>query len=152
MRPPALSIVRVAALLSLMCSGMAQATPDVTASATAGASNLTMDGAGGSSTHIVKVANLSLSTDVSAGFTLSVSSGSLTKTGGTSVPFKVALVADEAAPPAEGDFTVSSGSTLLHSTSSAGAENVDLYIKYQSATLQDPGPYSASISLNIVDN
>jgi hypothetical protein len=110
-----------------------------------------MEGAGSSSLHIVKVADLSLSTDDVDGFILSVSSGNLTKTGGASVPFQVLVVAHGAATPTAGDFTVASGDTLPHMTSNAGAVEVDLYIKYQSANLQDPGPYSASISLSILD-
>jgi hypothetical protein len=151
MRTPSLSIVRFAALLTLMHATLANAQPTLTASATTGASDLTMDGAGSSSLHIVKVADLSLSTNDADGFILSVSSGNLTRTGGTSVPFQVSIVAHGSTAPTAGDFTVASGGTLPHMTSSAGAIEVDLYIKYQSANLQDPGPYSASISLSILD-
>jgi hypothetical protein len=152
MRAPSLLIVRFVALLSALHGALASATPNVSATATSAANNLTMDGGGSSSVRIVKIADLSLSTDDADGFLLSVSSGSLTKAGGSPVPFQVALVANEAAPPSAAAFTVSSGGTLTHSTTSAGAESVDLYIKYQSANLQDPGTYSASINLSIVDN
>lgn len=151
-RAPFLSIVRVVVLLILACPALALAIPELVVSPTAGVNSLTLDGAGNSSTRIVKIADLSLSTNAAQGFTLSVSSGSLTKAGGTPIPFQVALVADEAAPPVASNFTVPSGSTLLYSTSSPGALNLDLYIKYRSADLQDPGTYSASVNLSIVDN
>jgi hypothetical protein len=151
-RAPAPSVIRLAALLALGCPALALAAPELAVSATAGASNLTMDGAGSSSTRIVKIADLSLSTDDEQGLTLSVSSGSLTKAGGSPVPFQVALVADEAAAPSAAAFTTSSGGTLFHSTGGAGSLGLDLYIKYRSANLQDPGAYSASIDLGVVDN
>jgi hypothetical protein len=152
MRAPSPFIVRVVALLSMFHGVTANAVPNVSATATSAANNLTMDGEGSSSVRIVKVADLSLSTDDADGFMLSVSSGSLTKAGGSPVPFQVALVANEAAPPSGAAFNVSSGGTLTHSTTSAGSQSVDLYIKYQSANLQDPGSYSASINLSIADN
>jgi hypothetical protein len=152
MRPPALSIARVTVLLTFLQATLANAAPDLVVSATANVNNLTMDGAGSSTIRIVKVANLSLSTINAQGFTLSVTSGSLTKAGGSPIPFQVALVGDEVTAPTAAAFTVSSGGTLLHSTNIAGAQDVDLYIKYQSANLQDPGAYSASMNLNIIDN
>lgn len=152
MNLPARSIVR-AALFWVMASPLAAlALPELVVSSASGANNLTMDGAGSSNTRIVKVADLSLSTDASQGFTLSVTSGSLTKAGGNPIPFQVALVADEGAPPSAAAFTVPSGSTLFFSTSDAGSTQKDLYIKYRSADLQDPGTYSASIDLSIADN
>ena len=152
MRSYAPSLLRAASLLLLMNAALALATPEVAATPTAGASNLTMDGAGSAQTRIVKIADLSVSTDDPQGFTLSITSGNLTKAGGSAIPFQVALVGDEAAAPASSAFTVASGGALLRTTSTAGALPLDLYIKYRAADLQDPGVYSASIGLDIIDN
>jgi len=151
MRCPVSSVV-LAAVLVLGGRGPAFATSSVTATNTAGATNLGLDGEGSASTHIVKVADLSLSTDSSSGFTLSITSGSLTKAGGTPVPFQVALVDHNAGAPSSGAFMVASGSPYLLVTSAAGSLEKDLYIKYTPASLQDPGGYAAVIAVDIVDN
>ena len=145
---------RVAAfscLVQLFVATTAGASSSVTTTPSAGATDLTLDGEGTSSTHIIKVADLSLWTDSSAGFTVNVTSGVLSKSGGTSVPFKVALVADGAATPGAGAFTVPSGMTLSFSSFVPGAVEKDLYIMYTPAALQDPGPYAATIDVDIVD-
>ena len=127
--------------------------PAITSSTTSVASNLTLDGEGSASTHIVKVANLELSTDDSDGLTLTNSSENLTKSGGkTPIPFQVTIVAAGSGSPSASDFSVSSGSNYTVSTSSAGSSSKDLYIRYTPAALQDPGAYNTSISLVVTDN
>ena len=123
--------------------------PSLTSTATSMASNLALDGRGSASTHIIKIADLALTTDKSTGLSLFVSAGNITKPGGSSIAYEVTTVADGAAPPADSDF--SSGNYTV-STSTSGTVDRDLYIKYTPAALQDPGNYSAALSLIVTDN
>jgi hypothetical protein len=147
-----LAVLILAAALPLGAPSPVFAAPSVTAQSTAGATNLGLDGQGNASTHIVKVADVSLSTDAANGFTVSITSGSLTKAGGTPVAFQVALVDDNAAAPSAAAFTAASGSSYTFATGAAAAVARDLYIKYTPAPFQDPGAYAASIDIDIVDN
>jgi hypothetical protein len=144
--------VSLAAALLLGTPSLAFATPSVTVQATAGAITLGLDGEGNASTHIVKVADLSVSTDAASGLTVSITSGSLTKPGGTPVAFQVALADDNAAAPSAAAFTTSSGASLLLVTGAASTIARDLYIKYTPAPLQDPGAYAATIEIDVIDN
>ena len=101
--------------------------------------------------QIVKVADVVASTNNEQGLTLTASSGSLAKGGGTSIPFQVTSV-DEAATPASGAFLIASGSSYTRGTSAAGSINWDLFIMYTPATLQDPGDYTGVIHLSVSDN
>ncbi|MHC5732794.1 MAG: hypothetical protein ACYTXY_53900, partial [Nostoc sp.] len=77
-------------LLVLLGVQPAFSLPAIISSTTSVASNLTLDSEGSASSRIVKVANLELSTDDSHGFTLTIISQSLTKSGGeTPIPFQV---------------------------------------------------------------
>lgn len=140
-------------LLVLLGVQPAFSLPAIISSTTSVASNLTLDGEGSASTHIVKVANLELSTDDTDGFTLTISSQSLTKSGGeTPIPFQVTTVAAGSGSPSASDFLVSPGSNYTVSTTSAGSSSKEMYIKYTPAALQDPGAYNTSISLIVTDN
>lgn len=146
---------RLLLLLVLVATagGAVQAAPSVSAASTAGASGLDLDGEGSSQTHIVKVADLAASTDGAAGFTVSIGSGSLQHGQSvTPIAFQAALVSDGSAPPSSSAFSVASGGIWSWTTSSAGADVTDLYIMYSPADLQNPGSYSAAISISIVDN
>lgn len=123
--------------------------PSLTSTATTKVKNLTLDGRGSASTHIVKVADLILSTDNPTGLTLFASSGSLTKSEGSPIAYQVTTVEDGAAPPSASDF---SSSDYTISLSTPITVNKDLYIKYTPAPLQDPGTYNAAISLIVTDN
>lgn len=151
MRTLAISIPFVATLL-LGTPAHALAAPSVSAQATAGANGLALEGMGSASTHIVKVADVLVSTDAANGCTLSITSGSLTKAGGTPIAFQVVLVADGVSPPSASEFPAESGTAYTFATTAAGTVAKDLYIKYLPASLQDPGPYTASIALNVVNN
>lgn len=125
----------------------------IISSTTTVANNLILDGKGSASiSRIVKVANLELSTDDPDGFTLTISSQSLTKSGGeTPIPFQVTTVpANESLN--DSDFSVPPGSNYTVSTTSAGSSLKDMYIRYTPAALQDPGVYNTSISLIVTDN
>jgi hypothetical protein len=131
----------------------AHGAPALSAQATAAASSLRIDGLASGSTRIVKIGVVSLSTTGPEGFTLSVSSGSLNKSDGTTpLGFQVVLVDRDATAPSSAAFTTPSGMTYFFATSSAVTVDKDLYIKYRPAALQDPGAYTASIELGIVDN
>lgn len=142
-------------------TSVAGATPSVTVSPVAGAGALVLDGQGSATTRIVKLADVSLSTTSLGGFTVSISSGTLSKPDGrTPIPFQVVLVNNGAAAPLASAFTTPSGSTYTFCASLTctgvgwllAASEKDLFIKYTPAALQDPGTYGASVDINIVDN
>jgi hypothetical protein len=117
----------------------------------AGAMDLVMDGTGSVTTHVVRIAVVMVAGDGPRGFTLGIGSGSLTKLGGRPVAFQVAVVDHDAAVPTASAFTTPSG--MRHALSvGPGSYTKDLYIKYCSAALQDPGTYSASVDLDVFDN
>ncbi|MBE9076003.1 hypothetical protein IQ241_01610 [Romeria aff. gracilis LEGE 07310] len=130
----------------------ALALPTLATSPTAVVSSLDLDGEGTATTHIVKVADLSFSTDSALGLTLSVTSGSLTKPDGVDIDFQVVTVLDNDVAPSEGDFSVPSGSVYTYTTSGAGNHSRDLYILYRPAALQDPGNYASTIDVWVDDN
>jgi hypothetical protein len=140
------------AVLGLGSDGLARATPSITVASTAGASGLTLDGQGSSSSRVVKVADLELSTDAASGLTVSITSGALTRAGGSSIAFQVALVDHGASAPAAAAFTAASGAPYLFVTGGAVTLEKDLYIRYTAAALQDPGGYAAAIDLDVTDN
>lgn len=139
-------------LLVLLGVQPAFSLPTIISSTTSVANNLILDGKGSARPHLVKIANLELSTADPDGFTLTISSQSLTKSGGeTPIPFQVTTVAAGESPN-DSDFSISPGSNYTVSTTSAGSSFKDMYIKYTPAALQDPGAYNTSISLVITDN
>lgn len=139
--------------LLLAAAPPALAVTSLTTSATSNADKLALDGTGSSSEHIVKVADLAITTDSPNGYTLSVSSGNLSNADGqTPIALQVTTVTDGAPAPGSAEFTTPSGSNYSVSTASAGQADQDLYIKYTPAALQDPGLYSASIALLVSDN
>ncbi len=132
--------------------GTVASTLAITVSATGAASALDLDGDGSASAHVVQVADLAIATNNETGFTLTATSGSLTKTGGTSIAYQVTSVNDAAPAPLALAFTVASGSNYTVATSTSGAGNKDLYILYTPLALQDPGTYAGSITLTVSDN
>lgn len=128
------------------------ALPTLTTTPSSNASNLTLDGEGSTSSRIVKVATLTASTINLTGFTLTISSSSIGKSGGTPIGFQVVTVNSGDPPPTAAEFTVPSGNNYEYATSLAGTENRDIYIYYTPGILQDPGSYSGSILVNISDN
>lgn len=139
-------------ILLSMIAAPVLALPTLTTSPTSDANNLNLDGEGSAKTYIVKIADVSFSTDSVNGLTLEVTSDAITKLSGTDIDFQVVTVADNASKPSQGDFTVPSGSTYTYTTSVAGSENRDLYILYTPATLQDPGNYAGIITVSVTDN
>ncbi|ASC71340.1 hypothetical protein XM38_022920 [Halomicronema hongdechloris C2206] len=139
-------------ILLLSIASPAAALPTLSTSSTTTASSLDLDGEGTATTHIVKVADLSFSTDNTLGLTLQVTSGAITKLAGEDIEFQVVTVPNDASAPAEADFTVPSGSAYTYVTSAAGSEARDLYILYTPSALQDPGDYSGIIDVSVFDN
>lgn len=143
---------RIAAALVMVCASAALAVPTIAVIPSAAGTALDLDGDGASTSHVVKVADLVIETLAQHGLTLSVTSGSLTKTGGSAIQFQVTTTAAGAAAPTAGAFTTPSGSTYTYVTAAAGSEARDLFVLYTPATLQDPGTYSATIELTVMDN
>lgn len=130
----------------------ASALPNLTTSPTNDASQLDLDGEGTASTHIVKVANITISTDSVSGLTLTISSGDIEQVGGQPISFQVTTVADNASLPSNGDFSTPSGNNYTYANGAAGAESRDVYIRYTPLSLQDPGNYAGLMNLSVVDN
>lgn len=128
------------------------AEPSVVATATSGATSLDVDGEGSSGTYIVKVADVRVSASLAEGCTLTVSSGDITKTGGTPFAYQVTSVADNDPAPTAGDFTVPSGNDYSYANATLNVDHRDLYVKYTTISSQDPGTYSATLSFLVVDN
>jgi hypothetical protein len=133
---------------SVTLGGTVTSTLQVTSETATGAATLDLM----SGQQIVKVADVNMSTNNEQGLTLTASSGNLSKTGGTSIAYQVTSVADGASAPAGSAFTIASGEDYTVGTTAAGAADVDLYIKYSPASLQDPGDYAGSITLTVSDN
>ncbi|MBE9108179.1 hypothetical protein IQ273_01930 [Nodosilinea sp. LEGE 07298] len=126
--------------------------PSLSTSTTAISTSLDLDGEGSASMHIVKIADISISTDYSSGLTLMLTSGSLTKVDGSDILFKITTVANDESAPSSSAFDVPSGDTYTYSTQAAGSENRDVYILYTPSALQDPGSYGATINISVFDN
>jgi len=139
-----LSTVAVAAPTTDVNLGGSVATSlTVDAVPTAAASALNLSGG----QKIVKVADITMSTNNEQGLSITASDGLLEKTGGTTIAFETTTVVDGAAAPAIAVFA-----DALLGTSAAGSLSQDLYIMYTPATLQDPGAYTGVISLVVTDN
>ncbi|NEQ55556.1 MAG: hypothetical protein F6K11_36485, partial [Leptolyngbya sp. SIO3F4] len=116
-----------------------QAMPALSTTPTIDAGQLDLDGEGSASTHVVKVADIAISTDSGSGLTLTISSGDIDRVDSQPISFQITTVADNAAPPNSGDFSTLSGNNYTYTTNSAGAENRDVYIRYTPRAFQDPG-------------
>ena len=143
----------VNALVLTAATPVVAASPSVTVSPSAAAGALDMDGEGGSLTHVVKIADVTLSTDARTGLTVSITAGVLTRIDGrTPVRFQVLLVPRGGSAPAPAAFTTPSTMTYVWSTTAPGAVDKDLYIKYTAARLQSPGTYTATVDIDVTDH
>jgi len=118
---------------------------------TAAASNLPLSTG---TRQIVQVADLAISTNNEQGYTLTATSGSLTKVGGTPIAYQVTTTAD-AVPAVAGTFTIASGTPYTNPSTAAnavGTGGLDLHIMYTPAALQDPGAYAGIITVTVADN
>lgn len=139
-------------LISLGVEIHALADPALTITPDANNSSLPLDGEGSASTRTIKIADLSISTVNATGYTLTISSGDITKVDGQDIAYQVATVDD--GDPSPSIFPISSGQNYEVCTSSANvsADILDVYIRYTPASLQDPGTYSETISITAIDN
>ena len=126
--------------------------PMLSSTATAMSTVLDLDGEGSAATHIVKVADITVSTDHSGGLTLMLTASRLTKPQGSDIAIQITTVGEGAIAPSPTDFTVPADGTYTYVTSWAGAEQRDVYILYTPNALQDPGDYSATLNIAVVDN
>jgi hypothetical protein len=131
--------------------GVVTSTLAWTSTPTAGAGTLSL---GSATQRIVQVADIAIATNNEQGYTLTVTSGNLTKTNGTSIAYQVATTNDGTAAVA-GDFGVASGTDYTFTTVAANASGTngrDLSIMYTPAALQDPGTYAGTITVTVADN
>jgi hypothetical protein len=143
------SIANAATTGQVDLSGEVTSSLAMTATPTSEASALDLMTA---SEQIVKVADISATTNNDQGLTFTISSGSLAKLGGQPIAFKVMSVGDSGTAPLTGAFTVASGTDYQVGNSAAGDLLRDLYIKFTPAASQDPGVYTATIDLLVEDN
>ena len=140
------------ALISLFVEISALAEPSVTIDPEASNNALPLDGEGSASTHTVKIADISVSTTNISGYTLTITSGDITKVNGQDIAYQVVTVNDGDSSPTV--FPIDSGQNYEVCTSIANvsADLLDVYIRYTPASLQDPGTYSETISITAIDN
>lgn len=135
-------------------SGTVTSTLDIEAVDTAEAAALTLQGGGAD--VIVQIADVLLTTNNAGGVAMSTAgAGSITSsTGGTTtIPFDLVSVDDGVTAPAAGAFTA--GAYAQNFTTgfdgTTGQLPVDLYIRYDSPDLVDPGAYGATVTLEVAD-
>lgn len=131
--------------------GSVSSTLALTTTPTSAASTLDLTTA---TQQIVRVADLAISTNNEQGYTLTATSGDLSKTGGTSIAYQVTTTAAGTAAVAS-NFTVASGTSYTVASTAANATGTngrDLSIMYTPASLQDPGSYTGSITVTVADN
>jgi hypothetical protein len=135
-------------------AGSVASTLAITSSTAAGASALALQGTGTAGVQtIVKAADVAIDTNNSTGYTLTATSGNLVNaTTTTPIAYQVTSVADAAAAPGAGGFTAASGTNYTVASDAAGPVPKDLYIMYTPAQFQDPGTYTAIITLTVADN
>lgn len=139
--------------LWVLLGQMALAASSVTSVATTQATALPLDGEGSAIERILKVADVTVTSDAPTGFTLTVTSGSLSKTDAQDpIPFQVVAVPMGAPAPTAADFTSAPGESHFFSTNAQGNAALQLYIRYKAAPLQDPGTYTASLVVSVLDN
>jgi hypothetical protein len=139
---------------TLTIKGTVTTTLSLAVAGTTGAGSAAALELGTTGEKIVKIADLTMSTNNEQGLLLTVTSansGSLVKAGGTSISFLLNAVNDAATAPATGDFSAGSGATYTTGSTAAGDANKDLYMKYTPATLQDPGEYTDTLTLTVTD-
>ncbi len=132
-------------LIPLLVAKSAFALPDISnVNTRTVATNLELDGDGQTGTYTVLVADVTVDSPSAPSYTISIPAGDLTSGVAPVIGFQVAAVTSGSAPPT----TFSSNWELC----SSQEEDLDIYIQYTTATLQDPGTYTHSLFLSAVDN
>lgn len=123
----------------------------VEATATAGATALTLGGGGTAQTDvIVQVADVVVSTNRDAGVSMTAarSEDGLTQAGTTDkIAYDLHIVADAAAAPGAGAFA--SGDTSSAVLPDKGETEWDVYIRYNTPAFLNPGTYSDTVTVTI---
>lgn len=109
---------------------------------------------------IVKVADITITTNNNTGLSLTLTSGNLTAGGDTNLPYQVASTADTVAA-VTADFSVASGTAKVENFTQVGgaAPNLgadgslarDVSISYDPPQNLDAGAYTATITLSVAD-
>ncbi len=135
-------------------SGSVTSTLDVNAVDTAAAAALALQGGG--TDVIVQIADVLLTTNNTGGIAMSTAgAGSIVSSDGgvTTIAFDLVAVDDGVAAPAAGAFTA--GAYAQNFTTgfdgTTGQLPVDLYMRYDSPVLVDPGTYGATVTLVVAD-
>ncbi len=143
------SLVLIGSLISLFVEISVSAQPVLNVNPSTDRNSLTLDGTGTSSTHIAKIADLTVSSVAQNGYTLVITSGNISKSDGQDIPYQVTAV-NTGTNPTSGSFTVPAGSSYI--LCSTTTQSLDVYIRYTPASLQDPGLYSSVVSVTAEDN
>ena len=140
------------AFFSLFVAIPAAADPSLTITDVAGINNsLNLHGEGSTATEIEKIATVNVSTANSFGYTLTLSSASLENAaGGPDIAYQIWAVTAGGSPPVSGDFTIASGNNF--SQCSLTPLDLDVYVKYTPASLQTPGSYDSTVTVEATDN
>jgi hypothetical protein len=137
---------------SVILAGTVASTLDIAATPTTGAGSAADLLLTGASEKIVKVADLAITTNNSTGYTLTATEGNLSDGAhGDTIAYKVATVVHGNTAPQATDFNGSSGFYTDSTTTTAGSNPKDLYIKYTPSATQAAGTYGATITLNVAD-
>lgn len=137
---------------SLLVAIPASADPSLTVTDIAGINNsLELHGEGTTATEIARVATVNVSTANPQGYTLSLSSASLENAlGGSGIAYQIWAVTAGGSPPMSGDFSIDSGNSFLQC--SLLPLDLDIYVKYTPASLQNSGSYDSTITVEATDN
>jgi hypothetical protein len=130
--------------------GTVNSTLAIVATPTAAATTLNLT----AGEKIAKIADLAITTNNTTGYTLTATEGNMVRTGQeavTPIAFKVTTTADAAAVPGAGAFTGTGTLYTYADNVAAGADPRDLYVAYTPDAAQDPGAYTALITLTVLD-
>ncbi|HEY9627567.1 MAG TPA: hypothetical protein V6C84_09720 [Coleofasciculaceae cyanobacterium] len=124
-------------------------TSAVTSTATGAAGTLNLYGAGTAQNNVVvKVADMALITNNTAGVTLTATGDAGLTNGTSNLPYQVLIVADNATAPADTAFSDDVDDVDV-TNFVAGAAARDLYIEYDAPALLDFGAYTGVITVSV---
>lgn len=142
-------VAHAATSSDITVSGTVASTLAVTSTATTHTATL------GAGEKIEKVSDIGLTTNNTTGLTLTVAAGTLKNTTDTKSPSSVGFVVttqDDGTVTLPASTSFPTGTYTFATTAASDNLQRDLYIKYSSDSLIDPGTYSGTISLTVADN
>lgn len=147
------STLSLVLFFSLFTQYSVQAQPFVTATETLNANDLNIDGTGSASLTIVQVGDVVVNTLGESPHRLDITPNSITKAlAGPDVTLEVTTLVDSGggtSVPSSASFSSGVYSVCIDGNTST---DLDVYIKYTPAPLQDPGNYSGSLNLSIQED